>query len=96
MLTRLKQNHKKAILFFAAVCLISTLAVAFHHHDDDHPHFDCPLCIAANSLSNSSIEDTTSFVFHSLITCFQQPEEPLFQAVSIFFTYPNRAPPLAA
>lgn len=96
MLTRLRQNHKKTILVFAAVCLISTLALAFHHHGDDHPHFDCPLCVAANSLSNASIEDNSSFVFHSLTACFHHPAEHLLRALSIFCTYPNRAPPLTA
>lgn len=95
MLIHLKHTHKKAIFFFVAVCLISTLAVAFHHHNDENPHFDCPVCVAGNSFSSAVIEGSTSFVFHSIVTGFQKPEETLFKVLSIFFTYPNRAPPFS-
>jgi hypothetical protein len=94
MLTLLKQNHKKAIFLFAAICLISTLAVAFHHHHhDDGEHSDCPLCVAGNLLSNGSIEDNTSFAFYSTISCFQQPEETFAVTLFTFSQYPTRAPP---
>jgi hypothetical protein len=96
MLTLSIQKHKKAIFFFAAICLISTLAVAFHHHHDDCQHSDCPLCIVGISLSHSSTEDNnTSFVFHSTISYFHPPEEPLLVTLFSFSQYPTRAPPPA-
>ncbi|MGP8155192.1 MAG: hypothetical protein ACLQBQ_13830, partial [Smithella sp.] len=88
--------HKKIVLFFAAICLVSTLTVAFHHHHDECRHSDCPLCIVGISLSNSSIENNnTSFVFHSTISYFRQPEEAFHITLSVFSTYPNKAPPLS-
>jgi hypothetical protein len=96
MLTLSIQKHKKAIFFFAAICLISALIAAFHHHHDDCEHSDCPLCVAGNLLSGGSIEDNTSFVFYSTISCFRQPEEPLLVTLFTFSQYPTRAPPPAS
>jgi len=94
-MTLFKQFQRKAIILFAAVCLVVTFTTGLHHHEDNCPHFDCPLCIAGNSLSSGKMEDSVSLVFCLAVTFFLQPKETFHRNLSIYSIFPNRAPPLS-
>ena len=94
-MTLFKQFQRKAIILFAAVCLVVTFTTGLHHHEDNCPHFDCPLCIAGNSLSPGTMEGSVSLFFCLAVTFFLQLKDTFHHYLSIFSIFPNRAPPLS-
>ena len=52
--------HKKFILFFSFLLLLSILGVRFHYHENGMTHDTCSLCSFASHHNNFVFQDSDS------------------------------------